>query len=82
MSTGRGKNDKGDTVPAHFIQVMNATLNGKPLLEAHLGTGIAKNPYFTFYVTDAKVGDAIAVHWQDNQSYSGQGNVVVSSGVI
>lgn len=78
MSTGRGKNDKGDIVPAHFIQVMNATLNGKPLLEAHLGTGIAKNPYFTFYLTNANQGDEIAVQWQDNQSYTGQGSTKVT----
>lgn len=78
MSTGRAKNDRGVIIPAHFIQVMQMLLNGKPLLEAHLSTAIAKNPYFTFYVANAQLGDQAEVRWQDNQGYTGQGNVTVS----
>lgn len=67
METGRRKNDSGDVEPAHFIQLVTATLNGKTVLEAQWGTGIAKNPYLTFRIKGAKVGDQVAVKWLDNK---------------
>ena len=66
METGRRKNDFDEIVPAHFIQLVTATLNGKTVLEAQWGTGISKNPYLTFRIRGAKVGDKIAVTWRDN----------------
>lgn len=70
METGRRKNDHDETVPAHFIQLVTATLNGKVVLEAQWGTGIAKNPYLTFRLRGASVGDKIAVSWVDNKGAS------------
>lgn len=67
METGRRKNDFDEIIPAHFIQQVSATLNGKTVLETQWGTGISKNPYLTFYLTNAKVGDKIAVKWMDNK---------------
>lgn len=67
METGRRINDAGETVPAHFIQLVTATLNGKTVLEAQWGTGIAKNPYLTFRLKGANLGDTIAVSWVDNK---------------
>lgn len=67
METGRRKNDLGEIEPAHFIQLVTATLNGKVVLEAQWGTGIAKNPYLTFRLKGAKVGDKIGVSWVDNK---------------
>lgn len=78
MSTGRAKNDQGAIVPAHFIQTMQLTLNGLPVIEAQLGTGIAKNPYFTFYLASASLGQVIELTWQDNQGLNSQGKVAVS----
>jgi sulfur-oxidizing protein SoxZ len=67
METGRRIDDSGDTVPAHFIQLVSATLNGKTVLEAQWGTGISKNPYLTFRLRGAGLGDKIAVNWIDNK---------------
>jgi sulfur-oxidizing protein SoxY len=78
MTTGRAKNSAGQLIPAHFIQTLNATLNGKPVLEAHCSTAISKNPYFTFYVAGAKLGDTVMVKWQDNMGYTGQSEIKVS----
>lgn len=78
METGRRKNDLDETVPAHFIQLVTATLNGKTVLEAQWGTGIAKNPYLTFYLRDAKVGDKVVITWHDNQGETGSGEIAVS----
>jgi sulfur-oxidizing protein SoxZ len=70
METGRRKNHLDEIVPAHFIQLVTVTLNDKPVLEAQWGTGISKNPYLTFHVKGAKVGDRIVVTWHDNQGLS------------
>lgn len=78
MTTGRSKNAAGEPIKAHFIQTIEATLNGKPVLEMHSSTAIAKNPYVTFYIADAKLGDVIAVKWQDNMGYTGQGEIAVT----
>lgn len=66
MDTGRKKGDDGELIPAHFVQLLTATLNGLPVLEAQWGTGISKNPYLTFRLRNAKVGDIVAVTWHDN----------------
>lgn len=71
METGRRKNDFGEIEPAHFVQLVTATLNGKTILEAQWGTGISKNPYLTFRIRDAVTGDKIAVKWLDNKGESG-----------
>lgn len=67
METGRRKNDLDETISAHFIQLVTATLNGEPVLEAQWGTGISKNPYLTFYLKGARAGDKISIQWVDNK---------------
>lgn len=78
MRTGRSKNDDGQLMPAHFMQLMQVILNGSVIVDAQTGTGISRNPYFTFYLQDTRVGDVIAVNWQDNRGLSGHGEVTVS----
>lgn len=79
METGRRKNDDDSLVPAHFVQLLTATLNGKPVLEAQWGTGIAKNPYLTFRVKDANLGDKISVTWHDNLGNIATQDILVTS---
>jgi sulfur-oxidizing protein SoxZ len=78
METGRRKADDGNVVPAHFVQLLTATLNGKPVLEAQWGTGIAKNPYLTFRLKGAKIGDKVAVTWHDNLGATATQEIVVT----
>jgi sulfur-oxidizing protein SoxZ len=66
METGRKKDDFDKLIPAHFVQLVTATLNGKTVLEAQWGTGISKNPYLTFKLKGAKAGDIVSVTWHDN----------------
>jgi thiosulfate oxidation carrier complex protein SoxZ len=79
MRTGRSKNDEGVLMPAHFMQLMQVLLNGKVIVDVQTGTGISRNPYFTFYVKDARVGDVIAVNWQDNRGFEGHSQVAVAA---
>ena len=80
METGRKKDDAGQIIPAHFIQLVTATLNDKPVLEMQWGTGISKNPYLTFHLKGAKVGDKITVTWHDNLGKTGTGEIAVAVG--
>jgi sulfur-oxidizing protein SoxZ len=79
METGRRKNDVGDLIPANFIQLVSATLNGKQIIESQWGTAISKNPYLTFHLRGAKVGDVVRVNWTDNQGKTGAGEIAVSA---
>jgi sulfur-oxidizing protein SoxZ len=79
METGRKKGDFGQLIPSHFIQLVTATLNDKPVLTMQWGTGISKNPYLTFYLKGAKVGDKIVVNWQDNLGQTGAGEILVAA---
>ncbi len=78
METGRKKDDFDRLIPAHFVQLVTATLNGKTVLEAQWGTGISKNPYLTFRLTGAKVGDTIAVTWHDSLGETATQNILVT----
>jgi sulfur-oxidizing protein SoxZ len=77
METGRKKDDFGQLIAAHFIQLVTATLNEKPVLEMQWGTGISKNPYLTFYLKGAKEGDKISVTWHDNLGQTASGEIAV-----
>ena len=77
METGRKKDDFGQLIAAHFIQQLLVTLNDKPVFEAQWGTGIAKNPYVTFRIKGAKVGDKLETNWEDNLGETGTGEVLV-----
>jgi sulfur-oxidizing protein SoxZ len=77
METGRKKDDFGALIPAHFIQLVTATLNEKPVLEMQWGTGISKNPYLTFYLKGANVGDKISMTWHDNLGQTASGEIAV-----
>lgn len=78
METGRRQDDSGQTVPAHFVQLLTAKLNGNIVMESQWGTGIAKNPYLTFKLDTAKVGDTVSVSWQDNQGEYAEHHIAVT----
>jgi sulfur-oxidizing protein SoxZ len=78
METGRKKDDFDKLIPAHFVQLVTATLNGKTVLEAQWGTGISKNPYLTFRLKGAKVGDTITVTWHDNLGETATQDIAVT----
>ncbi len=74
METGLRKDAAGKVIPAHFINLVSATLNGTPVMQAQWGIGVSKNPFFEFKVKGAKSGDQLVISAVDNlgMSYSGQ----------
>lgn len=78
METGQRKDPRtGEVFPAHFIQQVTATLNGKTVLSGQWGPAIAKNPFVGFRVKGAKAGDKVVVSWQDNRGETGSTEAVV-----
>ena len=79
METGLRKDQKtGKMIPAHFINQVSATLNGKMVLDMQWGVGISRNPFIGFRVKGAKVGDKVAVHAVDNLGTVFDGEVVIA----
>lgn len=78
METGQRKDDKGQTLPMHFIQTFTVSLNGKAMIEGQLNTSISKNPLFTFRARGIKAGDKLTVNWIDNTGDTRQDELVVA----
>ncbi len=68
MDTGLAKDaETGQVIPAHYIQHMNVSVNGKAVIDGQIGTSISRNPVFGFKVRGAKAGDKVMVSWVDNK---------------
>lgn len=79
METGLRKDTKtGQLIPAHFINVVTATLNGVTVLQAQWGIGISKNPFIEFKVNGAKSGDKIVINAVDNLGAQHAGEAVLA----
>jgi sulfur-oxidizing protein SoxZ len=67
METGRRRDEvTGTIIPAHFITDLMVLHNHVTVIEGKLSTAVSKNPYFSFEIRNAKVGDLIEVIWRDN----------------
>ncbi|MFA5530013.1 MAG: thiosulfate oxidation carrier complex protein SoxZ [Thiohalomonadaceae bacterium] len=79
METGQRKDAKtGKVIPAHFIQELSCTHNGKSVLSANWGTAVSANPYLSFEFSGAKPGDKIVLSWSDNTGDSDSAEVTLS----
>lgn len=68
METGQRKDPAtGQVYPAHFIQSVTATIDGRTVMEAQWGPAISKNPLLGFRVRGAKAGDKVVISWEDNK---------------
>jgi sulfur-oxidizing protein SoxZ len=77
METGQRKDSAGKVVPAHFIQSVTATHNGRPVFQAQWGPAVSKNPYLQFQFAGAKAGDKVQITWIDNKGETRTDEAVV-----
>lgn len=77
METGQRKDEKGQTLPMHFIQTFSVLHNGKLLIDGQLNTSVSKNPLFTFKARGIKAGDKISVNWTDNNGAKRQDEITI-----
>jgi sulfur-oxidizing protein SoxZ len=57
-------------IPAHWIQKMTVSVNGKPVAVADLGVAVSRNPVIGVRVKNAKPGDKVTINWTDNKGES------------
>ena len=67
MDSGFVKDDKGEFIPAHFIQELTFEHNGKPCSSPIGDTAVSKDPYVKFAFKGAAKGDDLKVSWIDNK---------------
>jgi sulfur-oxidizing protein SoxZ len=70
MDSGFVKDDKGQTIPAHFIQQLTFECNGKSVFVADWGTAVSKDPYVKFSFKGGNKGDDLKISWVDNKGAS------------
>lgn len=61
----------GRKIPAHFVQTVEITVNGSPIVTGQLGTAISENPYIGVTLRHVRAGDLVELYWRDNRGESG-----------
>jgi len=70
METGmRTDKTTREVIPANFIHTLQFLHNDELLSECQMGFGISKNPFFSFKITHAKIGDTVTIQWEDNLGF-------------
>ena len=78
METGQRVDKKTkQKIPAHFIQKLSFTLNGKEVAVANLGVAVSKDPLVGVKLKGAKAGDKVKVTWSDNKGESNNAEATV-----
>ena len=78
MESGSRKDKETDElIPAHFIKEIKAEHNGEVIISAEWGTGISKNPYWSFEFNGGSPGDKITISWTDNKGETGTGEAQI-----
>ncbi len=78
METGQRVDPKTkEKIPAHFIQKMTFTLNGKEVAVADLGVAVSKDPLVGVKLKGTKAGDKVKVTWSDNKGESNTAEATV-----
>ena len=78
METGQRKDGAGNIVPAHHIQTVTATWNGKPVLSANFGPAVSQNPVMNFTFKGGAKGEKVIVTWTDNKGDKRSDEAVIS----
>lgn len=77
METGSRRDDAGELIPAHYIETVTCLHNDGEVMTAHWGPSVSKDPYFSFKIKTASVGDSIKVSWVDNLGETSSGDIVL-----
>lgn len=78
METGQRRDENGQVLAMHFIQLFTVKLNRQLLIEGQLNTSISKNPLFAFKARGVKAGDKLSVHWTDNNGAERQDEMTIA----
>ena len=68
MEPGTRRDAAGALIPGHFITEVEATHNGKVVLQGQFTGAVAQNPFLSFKFKGGAKGDKIVVKWTDNKN--------------
>lgn len=71
MENGFRRDTLGRALPKNIINKLVARYDGREILRAEFGTGIAANPYLAFF-TRATASGEVVVSWDDDAGLSGE----------
>jgi sulfur-oxidizing protein SoxZ len=77
METGRRKDEQGNSIPAHFITEVVATVGDRTLMTARWGAAVSQNPFLGFRVRGVQPGDELVIRYVDNKGETGQGSAII-----
>jgi sulfur-oxidizing protein SoxZ len=77
METGFRRDLQGQAIPVNIVDRMSATYGGREVFRAEFGTGIAANPFVTFYAV-ARESGPIEVQWSDDRGQQGHASAMVN----
>jgi sulfur-oxidizing protein SoxZ len=78
METGQRTDKKtNQKIPAHYIEKLNFSLNGKEVASTDLGPAVSSDPLVGIKLKGAKAGDKLKVTWSDNKGESGGGEATI-----
>ncbi len=66
METGNRKDAAGNKIPRDIIHTFRATFEGREVFSVALGSGIAANPYFAFFLRVPGPG-MLELTWIDDE---------------
>ncbi len=70
MENGFRRDTLGRSVSRNIIHRLLARYDGREILRAELGTGMAANPYFAFFTRATASGEGV-VEWEDDLGVTG-----------
>jgi sulfur-oxidizing protein SoxZ len=77
METGFRRDMNGRAIPLNVLNRVSCRYGGGEVFAAELGSGIAANPYLSFYVT-ADASGPIHVEWSDDRGEKGSFSTTLS----
>jgi sulfur-oxidizing protein SoxZ len=78
METGLRVDKKTkEKIPAHWIQKMTFTLNGKTVAEVDMGVAVSADPLTGIRIEGVKPGDKVQVSWSDNKGETGSAEATI-----
>jgi sulfur-oxidizing protein SoxZ len=71
METGYRRDLDGQAIPTHIVDKLACRIGDREVFRAELGTGIAANPYFSFFAMADASGEMV-VEWSDDRGDTGR----------
>lgn len=70
MESGQRRNDQGERIRRNLVNKLRCTYDGGVVFDADIGTGIAANPLFVFWMRATRSGD-LRFDWVDDDGVTG-----------